>query len=627
MVVVHSFKDYVAKKFGDKLWEVAERYLNDNKDSICDELCKIHCAGEMEISDIHVEHVWVNDMPGMKIQFDVALSILLEISEGDHHYDNSEEKTIWIMIQCIGDLACELNDCKIYSVTEYNGKNRVQHPLDDTLVPYIPYDKLEMEAKDILNEYYPEALQITPNGKPPVWVDPSVLAKRMGLTIKTSRINEDATVFGQIYFEATDAELFDVDSMHNKRFQIDAQTIVVDPEMFLLRNLGSVNNTIVHECVHWREHRKAFLLERLFNEEISCISCEVVGEAISPAAKKATEIMERQANQLAPRIQMPEGPFRAKANECIGVYMRSTNAKHVVDIMENVIRELERDFGVSRQAAKIRLVELGFDEALGTFTYIDGHYVKPYGFSKDSIKLNQTFTISKQDAAIQRFVNPELKALTNNGDYLFIDNHYVYNAPLYVTEDENGRLGLTDYARYHMDECCLAFDMKITSNVESACHTACYLNREPSNITFDITYHNGYQNAPQERQIAMRQKQQDEWIAIRRQMTDDPEQCMQLLLDWREMNLTDLGLKIDRDAKTISRTLKSKTNPKVETAALICFGLNLPPMISDKLMEVFGCKLSPIDQRQQWINEALHVKYPEPLPVIREYLASFGVEL
>lgn len=104
MVVVHSFKDYVTKKFDDKLWEVAEQYLNDNKDSICDELCKIHCVGGMEISDIHVEHVWVNDMPGMKIQFDVALSILLEISEGDHHYDNSEEKTIWIMIQCQGDL-------------------------------------------------------------------------------------------------------------------------------------------------------------------------------------------------------------------------------------------------------------------------------------------------------------------------------------------------------------------------------------------------------------------------------------------------------------------------------------------------------------------------------------------
>lgn len=54
------------------------------------------------------------------------------------------------------------------------------------------------------------------------------------------------------------------------------------------------------------------------------------------------------------------------------------------------------------------------------------------------------------------------------------------------------------------------------------------------------------------------------------------------------MNYTDLGLAIDRDPKTISITVKGNTNPKVETAALICFTLHLPPMISEKLMEVLS---------------------------------------
>lgn len=31
---------------------------------------------------------------------------------------------------------------------------------------------------------------------------------------------------------------------------IKGRTIVVDPQMYLLRNLGSINNTIVHECIH-----------------------------------------------------------------------------------------------------------------------------------------------------------------------------------------------------------------------------------------------------------------------------------------------------------------------------------------------------------------------------------------
>lgn len=178
-----------------------------------------------------------------------------------------------------------------------------------------------------------------------------------------------------------------------------------------------------------------------------------------------------------------------------------------------------------------------------------------------------------------------------------------------------------------MDECCLVFDMTITSSVADRYHTECFLNREPSDITFEIKYHNGYQNVPQERQVAMRKKQQEEAMEIRKQMTDDPEQCMELLLKWRKMNYTDLGLEIARDPKTISRTVRGETTPKVETAALICFGLHLPPILSEKLMEVLNCKLQPMKMEHQWINEALHIKYPEPLWAIQEYLEPYGVEI
>jgi len=307
--------------------------------------------------------------------------------------------------------------------------------------------------------------------------------------------------------------------------------------------------------------------------------------------------------------------------------MRETNARHTIEVMEQVITALETDFGVSRQAAKIRLVELGFDEAIGTYTYLDGHYVKPHGFRKCAIKINQTFSLSAQDAAVERFLNPDLRALTDSGDYLFIDNHFVYNAPLYVQPDENGKIDLTVYARSHMDECCLVFDMTVTSMISDKYYTVCFLNRDQSDVTFEIKYHNGYQNAPQERQVAMRKKQQAEDLEIRKQMTDNPEQCMDLLLKWRNMNYTELGLEIERDPKTISRTVKGETTPKVETAALICFGLHLPPVISEKLMSVLQCPLNSMNPNHQWINEALHVKYPEPLWAVQEYLSQYGVEI
>lgn len=621
-----SFMEYVKSKCYSGLFDAAEQYVADNWQLLDLHARRIHTIGEIELVDIMIQRVYVNDLPGMRIAFDVGLELELVVKEGDYHYDDYDQCFPWLRITCEGDLADGLDSWAIKRIEPYDRQSRQENQLSDTLVPDIPYERLEAEAKAFLVEYYPEALKVTQYGQPPVAVDPTLLAKRLMLSVRTQRIREDASVFGQIYFAETDAEMYDEDVGETILVHIPAQTIVVDPIMYLLRNLGSVNNTIVHECVHWVKHRKAFELERLFNVEASHISCEVVGGAAARIARSATELMEKQANQLAPRIQMPAEPFRAKASEYITRFMRESGAKYENEVMEQVITALETDFGVSKQAAKIRMVELGFESAIGTYTYIDGHYVKPHTFRKGSLKINQTFSVSALDAGLQRFINPELRRLTENGDYLFIDNHYVYNAPRYVQSDENGRLDLTDYARAHMHECCLIFDMKITSTVKAEYHTVCFLNREDSNVTFEIRYHNGFENAPQERQVEMRKKQLEDAMRIRKQMTDDPEQCMNLLLEWCGMTYTDLGDAIGRDPRTISRTVKGITKPTPETGALICFGLHLPPLISMKLLDVLGCPLDIVrNPDHQWINEALYVKYPESIDAVREYLAPYDV--
>jgi len=620
-----SFADYVKQRFDNDFWAVAESYLESNIQTLDLEQRRIHRAGDYEITNVNVEYIWVEDKPEMEIHFDVALSIWFDVHEGNYHYDDYDEHIVWIIAHCRGDLDKNLDDFEILNVSKYNGKSRPQNPMDDSLVPIIPYDNMDEVATAFLTEHYPAALSISKKGQPPVWVDPTALAKNLGLSVQCQRIRKDASVFGQLYFDDTDTIIYDEVSCTDVMTHINGKTILVDPQMYYLRNLGSVNNTIIHECVHWAKHRKAFKLEQLFNANASHISCEVLGSADSRISLKVAEYMEKQANQLTPRIQMPKTPFIVKAKEYINEFFHQTGAKHTIDVMEMVICALEKDFAVSRQAVKIRLVELGFEEAIGTFTFVDGHYVKPHGFRKGAISINQTFTISAQDAAIQRFFNAELREKTANGDYLFIDNHFVYNAPLYVVSDENGKLQLSDYARSHMDECCLVFDMSITSKVESIYYTACFLNREPSNVTFEVKYHNGYENAPQERQIAMRKKEQAEWIDIRRKMTDDPEQCMELLLDWKNMNYTDLGAIIERDPKTISRIVKGTTTPKLETAVLICFAMHLPPVISEKLLEVLGCKLKTTDSNHQWINEALHTMYPESIDSVRTFLNQFDV--
>ncbi|VIG16564.1 Uncharacterised protein [Clostridioides difficile] len=343
-----SFKEYIKKRFDNEFWAIAEEYLNNTPETIEKLSFNLRRPGDFEITDVCVEHLWIDDKPGMEIHFDVALSVTIEVQEGDYHYDDCDERTFWLMLNCRGDIEKEFADFEILDYEAYSGKNRIENPMDDSLVPYIPYERMEQEAETFLKRNYPDALRVPFRGQAPVWVDSTKLAEKMGLQIQSRRIKADSSVYGQIYFEDTEVELFDNEMGEDIKAHIAGKTILVDPAMYLLRNLGSVNNTIIHECVHWDKHRKAFRLEQIFNDSISCISCEVEGGATSGISKSSTDYMEKQANQLAPRIQMPREPFIAKAKEYITTFMRDMNGAHEVDVMQSVIDTLAIDFGVSR---------------------------------------------------------------------------------------------------------------------------------------------------------------------------------------------------------------------------------------------------------------------------------------
>jgi len=127
MADIRSFTEYIKNTFENQFWAIAEEYLCKNFDTLDIKLYKVNKAGEPEITEVQVEHIWVDNLPEMKIQFDVALSIAFEIPEADYHYDNSEEKKIWIMLRCRGDLDCNLNDFEIFDVSTYTGKYRAKN--------------------------------------------------------------------------------------------------------------------------------------------------------------------------------------------------------------------------------------------------------------------------------------------------------------------------------------------------------------------------------------------------------------------------------------------------------------------------------------------------------------------
>ena len=578
-----SFTDYVADRFENNLFNAIQSYVEENYDRLDLRLYRIRNIGGIELSDIEVKSLSVSDLPDMRIECHVVVAAELEVRESDYHYDETEYCTQWFMLKCSGDLDSNLDDFLISSVAEYTSKNRTSKPLSDSLVPIITKDELETVATDFLRRYYPEAI------KSPIAVEPHILAKKMGLSIIVRDITKDFSVFGQIYFHGCDAEFYDKTNDKMVQTQVEARTILVDPKAYFLRNLGSVNNTIVHECVHWDLHRKAFELERLYNSSATQIKCQVVG-GIKDNERDATGWMEWQANSLAPRIQMPLAPFKMKVHELIRRYRDEIGNIHLIDMMECIIDEIALFYGVSRCAAKIRMVDVGYDEAIGVFTYIDGHYVRPHCFKNGFIRKDQTFSISIKDALIESAFNPELKKKLESGNYLFVDSHFCFNHPKYITVNDQGETVLTDYARFHMDECCLVFDLRIKSlnKYGEEFFTECVLYRDAaSNIVFEAHYSSDNKENPN--QAVMIKQYNTELLNVARKLPATFSGTLNALIEWSRMTEEKLAEAASISEKTIQRLRNDEPdNVTIETVVQLSIGMQLPPVLSGCLLKASG---------------------------------------
>ena len=87
MAIGHSFSEYVKYKCYNRLFEVAEEYVRDNLASLDLHTGHIRRIGDVEISDATIQRVYVRDLPGMRVGFDVGLELELNIKEGDYRYD------------------------------------------------------------------------------------------------------------------------------------------------------------------------------------------------------------------------------------------------------------------------------------------------------------------------------------------------------------------------------------------------------------------------------------------------------------------------------------------------------------------------------------------------------------
>ncbi len=620
-----SFTEYIRENFENQIYQGVEEYYNANKERFDITSYRFYTITDTYLDDVSIRYVNAEDCDtkGMKIKFYPVVVATIAI-EGKTKYDMEiDSKELWLRLHCTGDLAVQLKDFQISKIEEIDSQYLRQKPMTDGLVPYIKIEDMDKYATEILTTYYPEVL------KSPQAVNAKDLAKHMGLKVHEHGIVEDASVFGQIYFYDSRTKLYDRKTGEFRKGIVRANTVVVDSQALFLFSPTSFNITVAHECVHFALHRKAFELERLCNNDFSKIQCAVSGDLVDRTREDETSWMEYHANFIAPRIIMPAVTFKRKADEFIAKRLQEKGETESLEVLENVIDDLANFFQVTRSAAKIRMVDLGYYEAMGTYTYVDGKYVQPHrAYKNGAINRKQTFSISHNDLIGVLLANADLRARIESGRYAFIDSHLVLNTPKYVTKDKNGYLALTKYARYHMEECSLIFDIEAIekSDIAERYFSYCVLNREANSpYEMQIKFHNGYENSTDKKQIEYLQKVQAEEFAVFNSLPKDFKGIVEALKKWRQLTNQDIADAMLVNERTVRRILNGESDTSIENIIALCAVLKLPPKITFEVIDKSPAKLRPETQEGYALYTLIYTTAGQSIGEVRKRAKELGI--
>lgn len=474
MAKIASFKDVISDRFYDVIFSALSAHIEENPSRLGCRSSVVQEPEEASLEDMDVRLLSITGTTSTELKFDVVVSAEIEIAETVRRERETDSSEQWFRVSCSCDISNGIKNFRVEDFRIYS-KSRAGKPgqLSDYLVPIIHKEGLDSVAEDFLRQYYPEALE------KPTCVPAADLAARMGLTICQEHITKTCSVFGQVFFADCLVPCYDEEKGVYHEVAVEEGTILVDPDVFFMYTLGSYNNTIVHECVHWGLHRRFFELEKLYNADAKSIVCQVK-EGDAPENKRSPlEWMEWQANHLAPRILMPISTTKVKIEELFAEKKAQSPNAAPSEIMEQVVAALADFFGVSKQSAKIRMIDLGYTEAIGVFNFTENGYVPSYSFGSKTVSKNQTFVVTEADVAVAFVSQPGFREMMESGRYVYVDRHLCVNDKKYVGRTAAGTASLTDYALQHMDECCLAFEVSYKKNGQygASYYTECALFR------------------------------------------------------------------------------------------------------------------------------------------------------
>lgn len=584
-----TFAAYLEDVYYNQIFSKTKSYLYNNKGRLDLSTSVVPDPSYVELSDFQIMGVNFHESDVDRIECKITVRADIEISGRGRRDYESDSTECWLSIPFSATLKNGLQQVRMGYASEYSKELfRAEDALTKYLVPYIYAKDLDKHAERFLEKYCPRALA------EPMPLPIKEIVENMGLTVYHAPLPDG--IFGRTYFNDANVEVFTNKACTETSDRtITPGTILVNPDVVFMRNIGSTNNTVIHECVHWDKHYKFFELQKLLNPEIQAISCAVVEDYKKKSNELEDELswMEWQANALAPKILIPAKTGKAKLSEILNRLHRAYRGR-LRDgyVMELAISEFADFFKVSTTAAKIRAVELGFEQAAGVFNFVDGKNYPPFSFKKGSLKKGQTFVIDRNNVIIQSLLNPDLSEDIAARRFIHAGGLLVINDPQYVSIVEDSEPTLTEYALEHVDECCLVFDRttRVSTQYDDSFYRICFLCRDADSKSFVEASFN-----PREGKNEDVQKRAREMAAIAAEAKRVADILAEVpssfcgTLDYHIKRRGYTNEKMEERTGISSRMIqdyrkKKDSNITLQSVLALCIGLNLQPAFSYDLI-------------------------------------------
>ncbi|HEO1232823.1 TPA: ImmA/IrrE family metallo-endopeptidase [Streptococcus agalactiae] len=547
----------------------------------------------------------------------IADVIVRQYIKGEMEVDT---KTKFVSVYAEVELDAGIKNFRIYN-TEFKSdqyKNSRNLKLSKDWVPYIRKKDFDDIAEKFLRKYYPQALtQPTP-------VPVETIVSEMGLSIHQEKLTIDNSVFGKMVFKDTDVEVIEDEQLVSKHF--NKGSILVDKDVVFKRNVGSYNNTVIHECVHWELHKVFHEVKMVLDKDHSQVSSWTEENLADSSMWTSLDWMEWQANGIAPRILMPKVQTRIKIRELFQTLTLVNPDISRSELVQEVVDNLATFFEVSRQAAKIRMIDLGFKEANGVYNYLDDRYMHNFAFELEAFDKGSSYTITSNDLCFEYCFNESFRQIIDRNMFIYVDNHLCLKDKKFIYMTKDGPI-MTDYAYEHMDECCLIFKVK-SKNFTSISNETYYdyvLNR---GVTKESEIKADFVDILQNPSL-MDQLPPLDMMKLGKKISEllkelpfefsgtlrshrKRRNCTQPFLA-KLVGITERTL---RDYETLEDNL-----PRLELTLSFCFALKLRPELSDDMIKKAGHQLT-ISPPHQVYKMLLSTSYYKPLSEINSILQA-----